>query len=58
MDYSIRLLRQDDEPLLWKMLYEAAHLGEGSMVSLLEVTNCSTSVTFISNLKTLSNYLF
>ncbi|NEQ22516.1 MAG: GNAT family N-acetyltransferase [Microcoleus sp. SIO2G3] len=28
MDYSIRLLRQDDEPFLWEMLYEAAHLGE------------------------------
>jgi ribosomal protein S18 acetylase RimI-like enzyme len=28
MDYSIRLLMKDDEPFLWKMLYEAAHMAQ------------------------------
>jgi ribosomal protein S18 acetylase RimI-like enzyme len=28
LDYSIRLLTQEDEPFLWQMLYEAAHMAE------------------------------
>ncbi|MEH2303022.1 hypothetical protein PQG02_06435 [Nostoc sp. UHCC 0926] len=28
MDYSIRPLTQEDEPFLWQMLYEAAHMVE------------------------------
>lgn len=28
MDYLIRLTTKDDEPFLWEMLCEAAHLGE------------------------------
>ncbi|MEA5599736.1 GNAT family N-acetyltransferase [Nostoc sp. UHCC 0252] len=32
MDYYIRLLTQEDEPFLWRMLYEAAHLvKEGNL---------------------------
>lgn len=27
MDYFIRPLTQEDEPFLWQMLYEAAHIG-------------------------------
>ena len=33
MDFLIRPIIKDDEPFLWEMLYEAAHLGEeGSTV--------------------------
>ena len=28
LDYSIRLLTQEDEPFLWQMLYVAAHMAE------------------------------
>ncbi|MCC5600268.1 GNAT family N-acetyltransferase [Nostoc favosum] len=39
MDYSIRPLRQEDEPFLWRMLYEAAHLVEEGNLTVQDAIN-------------------
>ena len=39
MDYSIRPLTQEDEPFLWRMLYEAAHLVEEGNLTVQDAIN-------------------
>ncbi|MGF2037044.1 MAG: N-acetyltransferase family protein [Nostoc sp. CmiVER01] len=39
MDYYIRPLAQEDEPFLWQMLYEAAHLVEEGNLTVQDAMN-------------------
>ncbi len=39
MSYSIRPLTQEDEPFLWRMLYEAAHLVEEGNLTVQDAIN-------------------
>jgi ribosomal protein S18 acetylase RimI-like enzyme len=39
LDYSIRPLTQEDEPFLWQMLYEAAHIAEEGESTVEDVVN-------------------
>ncbi len=39
LDYSIRLLTQEDEPFLWPMLYVAAHMAEEGESTVQAVVN-------------------
>lgn len=39
MNYVIRPLRQQDEPLLWQMLYEAAHLPQEADMTVQDAMN-------------------
>lgn len=39
MDYSIRPLTEQDEPFLWQMLYEAAHLEEEGNLTVQDTMN-------------------
>ncbi|MEH2250914.1 hypothetical protein [Nostoc sp.] len=44
MDYSIHPLTQEDEPFLWQMLYEAAHMVEEGNLTVQDAMNNSDLV--------------
>ncbi|MBN3923823.1 GNAT family N-acetyltransferase [Nostoc sp. NMS4] len=49
MDYFIRPLTQEDEPFLWKMLYEAAHLLEEGNLTVEDAKNNPDLAKYVKN---------
>ncbi|MEH1959537.1 MAG: GNAT family N-acetyltransferase [Nostoc sp.] len=49
MDYFIRPLTQEDEPFLWQMLYEAAHLVEEGNLTVQDAMNNPDLAKYVSN---------
>ncbi|MEH1765618.1 hypothetical protein [Nostoc sp.] len=49
MDYSIRPLTQKDEPFLWQMLYEAAHLVEEGNLTVQDAKNNPDLAKYVKN---------
>ncbi|MFN6566267.1 N-acetyltransferase [Dendronalium sp. ChiSLP03b] len=49
MDYSIRPLTQEDEPFLWQMLYEAAHMSEEGELTIQDAMNHSDLSKYVKN---------
>ncbi|MFN6487423.1 MULTISPECIES: GNAT family N-acetyltransferase [unclassified Nostoc] len=49
MDYSIRRLTQEDEPFLWQMLYEAAHLLEEGNLTVQDAKNNPDLAKYVKN---------
>ncbi|MBN3960275.1 GNAT family N-acetyltransferase [Nostoc sp. NMS8] len=49
MDYSIRPLTQEDEPFLWQMLYEAAHLVEEGNLTVQDAKNNPDLAKYVKN---------
>ena len=49
MDYSIRPLAQEDEPFLWQMLYEAAHLVEEGNLTVQDAKNNPDLAKYVKN---------
>ncbi|MEG4440555.1 GNAT family N-acetyltransferase [Microcoleus sp. AT9_B5] len=48
-DYSIRPLTQEDEPFLWQMLYEAAHMAEEGESTVQAVVNHPLIAKYVQN---------
>ncbi|MEG4959139.1 MULTISPECIES: GNAT family N-acetyltransferase [unclassified Microcoleus] len=48
-DYSIRPLTQEDEPFLWQMLYEAAHMAEEGESTVQAVVNHPLIAKYVKN---------
>jgi ribosomal protein S18 acetylase RimI-like enzyme len=49
MDYSIRPLAQEDEPFLWEMLYEAAHMVEEGNLTVQDAKNNPDLAKYVKN---------
>jgi ribosomal protein S18 acetylase RimI-like enzyme len=49
MDYSISPLTQKDEPFLWQMLYEAAHMAKETNVTVEDVMNHPDLAKYVKN---------
>ena len=49
MDYSIRPLTQEDEPFLWRMLYEAAHMLEEGNLTVQDAMNNPDLAKYVKN---------
>lgn len=49
LDYSIRPLTQEDEPFLWQMLYEAAHVAEEGESTVQAVVNHPLIAKYVKN---------
>lgn len=49
LDYSIRSLTQEDEPFLWQMLYEAAHVAEEGESTVQAVVNHPLIAKYVKN---------
>ncbi|MEG5174518.1 GNAT family N-acetyltransferase [Microcoleus sp. B3-D7] len=49
LHYSIRSLTQEDEPFLWKMLYEAAHMAEEGESRVQGVVNHPLIAKYVKN---------
>ncbi|MCC5618340.1 GNAT family N-acetyltransferase [Nostoc sp. CHAB 5836] len=49
MDYSIRPLTQEDEPFLWEMLYEAAHMIEEGNLTVQDAKNNPDLAKYVKN---------
>jgi ribosomal protein S18 acetylase RimI-like enzyme len=49
LDYSIRSLTQEDEPFLWQMLYEAAHMAEEGESTVQAVVNHPLIAKYVNN---------
>ncbi|MBE8985833.1 GNAT family N-acetyltransferase [Nostoc sp. LEGE 12450] len=49
MDYSIRPLTQEDEPFLWLMLYEAAHLENEGNLTVQDAINNPDLAKYVKN---------
>ncbi|MBE9000676.1 GNAT family N-acetyltransferase [Nostoc sp. LEGE 12447] len=49
MDYSIRPLTQEDEPFLWLMLYEAAHLEKEGNLTVQDAINNPDLAKYVKN---------
>jgi ribosomal protein S18 acetylase RimI-like enzyme len=49
LDYSIRSLTQEDEPFLWQMLYEAAHMAEEGESTVQVVVNHPLIAKYVKN---------
>ncbi|MEG3899674.1 MULTISPECIES: GNAT family N-acetyltransferase [unclassified Microcoleus] len=49
LDYSIRPLTQEDEPFLWQMLYEAAHMAEEGESTVQAVVNHPLIAKYVKN---------
>lgn len=49
MDYVIRPLTQQDEPFLWQMLYEAAHLAEEGNMTVQDAMNHPELLKYVKN---------
>jgi ribosomal protein S18 acetylase RimI-like enzyme len=49
MDYSIRPLTQEDEPFLWQMLYEAAHLEKEGNLTVQDAINNPDLAKYVKN---------
>ncbi|MEG4167405.1 MULTISPECIES: GNAT family N-acetyltransferase [unclassified Microcoleus] len=49
LHYSIRPLTQEDEPFLWKMLYEAAHMAEEGESTVQAVVNHPLIAKYVKN---------
>jgi ribosomal protein S18 acetylase RimI-like enzyme len=49
LDYSIRWLTQEDEPFLWQMLYEAAHMAEEGESTVQAVVNHPLIAKYVKN---------
>ncbi|MEH1826940.1 MAG: GNAT family N-acetyltransferase [Nostoc sp.] len=49
MDYFIRPLTQEDEPFLWQMLYEAAHLVEEGNLTVQDAKNNPDLAKYVKN---------
>ncbi|MBD2502151.1 GNAT family N-acetyltransferase [Anabaena azotica] len=49
MDYVIRPLTQQDEPFLWQMLYEAAHLAEDGNMTVQDAMNHPELVKYVKD---------
>ncbi|MBD1826960.1 GNAT family N-acetyltransferase [Microcoleus vaginatus GB1-A2] len=49
LHYSIRPLTQEDEPLLWQMLYEAAHMAEEGESTVQAVVNHPLIAKYVKN---------
>ncbi|MEH1786242.1 GNAT family N-acetyltransferase [Nostoc sp.] len=49
MDYFIRPLTQEDEPFLWQMLYEAAHLVEEGNLTVQDAKNNPDLAKYVEN---------
>ncbi|MBD2364311.1 GNAT family N-acetyltransferase [Anabaena minutissima FACHB-250] len=49
MDYAIRQLTQQDEPFLWEMLYEAAHMAEEGDLTVQDARNHPELARYVSN---------
>jgi ribosomal protein S18 acetylase RimI-like enzyme len=49
LDYSIRRLTQEDEPFLWQMLYEAAHMAEEGESTVQAVVNHPLIAKYVKN---------
>ncbi|MEG5052502.1 MULTISPECIES: GNAT family N-acetyltransferase [unclassified Microcoleus] len=47
--YSLRPLTQEDEPFLWKMLYEAAHMAEEGESTVQAVVNHPLIAKYVKN---------
>ncbi|MEG4804424.1 GNAT family N-acetyltransferase [Microcoleus sp. ARI1-B5] len=49
LDYSIGLLTQEDEPFLWQMLYEAAHMAAEGESTVQTVVNHPLIAKYVQN---------
>lgn len=49
LDYSIRPLTPEDEPFLWQMLYEAAHIAEEGESTVQAVLNHPLIAKYVKN---------
>ncbi|MFM9265997.1 GNAT family N-acetyltransferase [Tychonema sp. BBK16] len=49
LDYSIRQITQEDEPFLWQMLYEAAHIAEEGESTVQAVMNHPLIAKYVNN---------
>ncbi len=49
MDYAIRPIRKEDEPFLWEMLYEAAHMGEEANLTVQDAMNHPDLAKYVQN---------
>ncbi|WP_243714041.1 hypothetical protein [Nostoc sp. 106C] len=49
MNYSIRPLTQKDEPFLWQMLYEAAHMTEEGNLTVQDAMNHPELARYVNN---------
>ncbi|AFY31791.1 GNAT family N-acetyltransferase [Calothrix sp. PCC 7507] len=49
MNYVISPLTQEDEPFLWQMLYEAAHMGEEDHLTLQDAMNHPDLAKYVKN---------
>ncbi|MBD2201880.1 GNAT family N-acetyltransferase [Calothrix sp. FACHB-1219] len=49
MNYSIRPLIQEDEPFLWQMLYEAAHMAEEGNLTIQDAMNHPELARYVKN---------
>ena len=49
LDYSIGPLTQEDEPFLWEMLYEAAHMAEEGESTVQAVVNHPLIAKYVQN---------
>ncbi|ACC84608.1 GNAT family N-acetyltransferase [Nostoc punctiforme] len=49
MDYSTRPLTQEDEPFLWQMLYEAAHLEKEGNLTVQDAINNPDLAKYVKN---------
>ncbi|BAY37390.1 GCN5-related N-acetyltransferase [Nostoc sp. NIES-2111] len=49
LNYVIRPLTQQDEPILWQMLYEAAHLAEEGNLTVQDAINHPQLLKYVEN---------
>jgi ribosomal protein S18 acetylase RimI-like enzyme len=49
MDYVISPVTQEDEPFLWQMLYEAAHIAEEGNLTMQDVMNNPDLTKYVKN---------
>jgi ribosomal protein S18 acetylase RimI-like enzyme len=49
MDYLIRPLTQEDEPILWQMLYEAAQMREEGQLTIQDAKNHPDLAKYVKN---------